>query len=66
VVDIYAKSVNEGTAVILDGQASFPLQADDRTRTRRSEATFKLVHNPMYPRWHKLVDKLRWGQTLEY
>ena len=66
VVDVIARRVNEGTSVIVDGQMFCRLQAEDRTTVQRSETTFKLVHNPMYPRWHKLVDKLGWGQSIHY
>ncbi|MBN1511719.1 MAG: NAD(+)/NADH kinase [Phycisphaerae bacterium] len=65
VVEVVAKRVNHGTAVIVDGQMSCGLRPDDRVVVRRSQTTFKLVHNPMYPRWHKLVDKLGWGQALK-
>ncbi|UCG16038.1 MAG: NAD(+)/NADH kinase [Phycisphaerales bacterium] len=62
IVEVRAKRVNQGTAVIVDGQVSCSLRADDRATVQRSDTTFKLIHNPMYPRWHKLVDKLGWGR----
>ncbi len=65
VVEVVAKRVNHGTAVIVDGQMSCGLRPDDRVSVRRSQTVFRLVHNPMYPRRHKLVDKLGWGQALK-
>ncbi len=66
VVEVTAKRVNPGSAVIVDGQMSCVIRAGDRTVARRSNTTLKFVHNPMYPRWHKMVDKLGWGQSLNY
>jgi NAD+ kinase len=66
VVEVTAKRVNAGSSVIVDGQMSCPIRAEHRTVVRRSDTTLKFVHNPMYPRWHKLVDKLGWGQSLNY
>jgi NAD+ kinase len=63
-VDIHAKRVNEGSAAIVDGQVSRRLLPKDRVHISRSDVTFKLVHNPMYPRWHKLVNKLGWGRSI--
>ncbi|HUU85672.1 MAG TPA: hypothetical protein VM243_19410 [Phycisphaerae bacterium] len=30
---------------------------------RKYETNFEIVHNPLYPKWHKLVTKLSWGQS---
>ncbi len=65
VIDIVASEVNEGTTAIIDGQVSCPLTRGDRTEVKRASADYLLVRNPRYARWHKLVAKLYWGQSVE-
>jgi len=66
VVDVVATSVNAGTTAIIDGQVSVPLKEGDRVTIKRFACPMHIVRNPMYPRWHKLVAKLHWGQQLNY
>lgn len=66
VIDIYAVEVNPGTAAIVDGQVSCALSPGDRISVRRSDASFLVVRNPLYAKWHKLVTKLHWGQSPDY
>lgn len=63
VLQIDADAVNEGTTAIIDGQVSCPLQTGDRVTVRRFPTDCLLVRNPLYPKWHKLVTKLHWGQS---
>ncbi len=65
-VEIVAHSVNPGTTAIIDGQVACPLARGHRVRIRQHPATFKIVHNPLYPPWHKLITKLSWGQAPTY
>lgn len=65
-IEIHAAQVNEGTTLIVDGQVSFPLRQDDVIHVQRFPADFQLVHNPLYPPWHNLMTKLRWGLPPNY
>ncbi|HUU82106.1 MAG TPA: NAD(+)/NADH kinase [Phycisphaerae bacterium] len=62
-IDITVDEANEGTTAIIDGQVSFPLAVNDTIVIRKYETNFEIVHNPLYPKWHKLVTKLSWGQS---
>lgn len=66
VIDIDAREVNEGTTAIIDGQVSHSLQPGDRVTLRRFETELMVVRNPLYPNWHKLVNKLHWGRLPNY
>lgn len=66
VIEIHASDVNEGTTAIIDGQVTCGLKEGDRITVRRFEADYLLVHNPLYARWHKLVNKLHWGRSPTY
>ncbi len=65
-ISILARTVNEGTTVIIDGQASSPLKQNDRVIIQRFSADLEMVRNPLYARWHKLVNKLHWGWAPSY
>ncbi|MCP4593095.1 MAG: NAD(+) kinase [bacterium] len=64
-IEIVARATNQGSTAIIDGQVSCPLQPGDRTVITRSAAALRLVRNPLYPNWNKLVTKFRWGQQPE-
>ncbi len=66
VVDVIASSVNAGTTAIIDGQVLMPLEEGDRVTIKRFVCAMHIVRNPLYPRWHKLVAKLHWGQQPNY
>jgi NAD+ kinase len=66
VIGIEGHRVNEGTTLIIDGQASCPIQDGDRVAIRRFEKDWQVVHNPLYPKWHNLTTKLHWGQPPTY
>ncbi len=63
---IHAGTVNGGSAAIIDGQVTCPLQANDRVHIRRFGANFQVVRNADHPQWHSLVTKLYWGRTPAY
>ncbi len=62
-VRITPERINEGTRVIVDGQAMLPVVMGDQVSVRRSRQNFLLVENPAYPAWYTLVEKLKWGQA---
>ena len=59
------EEINPGSTVIMDGQVSRSLQVNDRTVITRTAAPLRLVRNPLYPSWNRLITKLRWGQSPE-
>jgi NAD+ kinase len=65
-VDILVQQANDGTTVQVDGQVNAPLREGDRVTVKNSPAKLLLVRNPSYPRWHRLVTKLHWGQNPAY
>lgn len=54
-------SVNEGTALVIDGQESFSLQAGQQVRVTRHPSTVCLIHNPDYNYWSMLAQKMQWA-----
>jgi len=65
-IEIHASAVNGGTAAIIDGQVSIPLQRDDIIRITRHAELFQLVRNPTHAKWHNLTTKLYWGHNPAY
>ena len=65
-IEIRAAAVNDGTTVIVDGQASYPLGPGDRVSVQRFSTDFLIVRNPLYAKWHNLVTKLHWGKSPSY
>ncbi len=65
-IEIVVEEANEGTSVTVDGQSGVLLAVGDRLCVERYEASFRLVRNPAYPKWHGLVTKLNWGQSPRY
>lgn len=65
-IEIEAIRTNPGTSVMVDGQLGCPMSTGDRVSIGRSEFNLQIVRNPQYPRWHRLVSKLRWGQPPSY
>jgi NAD+ kinase len=61
-IEIVAHHANSGTAVVVDGQVSLPLNSGDRLTVGRFAHDFQLVRNPAQGGWHTLTQKLKWGQ----
>jgi len=61
-IEVLVGQANEGTALVIDGQVTVPLRADDHVTIGRSIHQFHLVHNPTQTRWYTLTEKLKWGQ----
>jgi len=57
---------NEGTSLVLDGQAIVPLSKGDRVLVGRHHTTAKFIGNPDHSYWETLVDKMRWAAPPSY
>lgn len=66
VVEIHGVRVNEGTAVMLDGQVSRQFKADDKVIVRRHTCPFLVVNNPLRTQWDTLAGKLNWAGRPKY
>lgn len=64
-IEITVDRANPGTTAIADGQVSYPLEVGDTLVIKKFDANFAIVHNPLHPKWHKLVTKLNWGKPPE-
>jgi len=62
-IHITATRVNEGTAVIIDGQVSCTLLEGDVVEVRRSERGFLIVPHPQRSFFATLSSKLHWGRS---
>jgi len=58
---LYLHTANEGTALVLDGQESFDLRADQQVRVCLYPNRVPLVHNPDYNYWTMLAHKMHWA-----
>jgi len=65
-VEVFGVRVNEGTAVLVDGQVSYGLAVDDVVRVERSKRDFLVVGNPLRTKWDTLATKLRWAEKPKY
>ncbi|MHC4948322.1 MAG: NAD(+)/NADH kinase [Planctomycetota bacterium] len=57
---------NEGTAVVLDGQISIPVEAGHAVHLTRHDKRARLVDNPATTYWRILLDKMRWAAPPTY
>jgi NAD+ kinase len=62
-IRVTAERVNEGTAVIVDGQVRAPLKGGDVIEVRRAEKCAKIIPHPGRPFFLTLASKLHWGQS---
>lgn len=58
---ISAASVNPGTTLFCDGQASTKIEAGDRVVVHRGPHDVQLVENPDIHGWRTLAEKLHWA-----
>lgn len=63
---IQAVEVNEGTAVIIDGQSTTKLHAGQQVRVQRNDYDCLLVQNPTRHEFETLRSKLHWGRAPRY
>lgn len=54
-------SVNTGTTLVMDGQESYSLKADQQVRVTKHASTVSLIHNPDYNYWSMLAEKMQWA-----
>jgi NAD+ kinase len=66
VVEISCTRINEGTAVLVDGQVSTGLALGEVVTVARVRSRFLVVENPMRTRWETLVTKLGWARKPRY
>lgn len=52
---------NEGTALVLDGQDSVPLEVGQQVRVKKYAKTLSLIHNPELSYWTMLSHKMHWA-----
>ncbi|MGC9454318.1 MAG: NAD(+)/NADH kinase [Phycisphaerae bacterium] len=62
-IRITAVEVNDGTALIIDGQVCTPLKACDLVEVRRSPRPALIVPHPGRSFFATLSDKLQWGRS---
>jgi NAD+ kinase len=62
-VQVTAVRVNAGSAAIIDGQISRPLEDGDVVEVRRSPATLELLPHPGRTYFQTLSSKLHWGKS---
>ncbi len=66
VYTIAVRRANAGTALILDGQLTLPLAAQNRVTVRRAPVTFQLMKVPGRSYYRVLRDKLHWAVQPNY
>ena len=62
-VRVTAERVNEGTAVIVDGQVHARLHDGDVIEARRAKAPARIFRHPGRPFFQTLASKLQWGSS---
>jgi len=65
-IEVVGIRVNRGTTVLIDGQVSMRLAADETVRIEREESDFWIVSNPVRTQWDTLATKLRWAEKPKY
>jgi NAD+ kinase len=65
-IEIRPQRINEGTAVILDGQILSSLKVDDVVTVERHSGAFLVVNNPLRTQWDTLAGKLSWAEKPKY
>jgi NAD+ kinase len=63
VITITAQHVNPGTALVVDGQISTPLQAGAQVAIRRAACNARVVPHPGRTFFSRLTSKLQWAQS---
>lgn len=65
-IEIFPQRINEGTAVLLDGQILSPLAGGDVITVEKHSGTFQVVNNPLRTQWDTLAGKLSWAAKPKY
>jgi len=54
---------NEGTTVVIDGQESCPIRAEQQVYVRRYEKQLQLLKNPSMHYWQMLAERMHWAAS---
>lgn len=60
---MHLHNANEGTALVLDGQASTPLAVGQQIAVTKYAKTLTLIHNPELSYWTMLSHKMHWAAS---
>jgi NAD+ kinase len=65
-VEVTVVRANQGTTLVLDGQAMIPAKAGQRVRVSRHAERARFVANPSSTYWQILLQKMRWAAPPTY
>lgn len=65
-VEVIGIRLNEGSAVLIDGQLPQPINTDDVISIEREKNCFLIVNNPLRTQWDTLATKLSWAEKPRY
>ncbi|MHC4636095.1 MAG: NAD(+)/NADH kinase [Planctomycetota bacterium] len=65
-IEVFPIRSNEGTAVLVDGQAGFGITTGDVVKVVRQKSDFLIVNNPLRTKWDTLATKLGWAEKPKY
>ena len=65
-LNVTVEHANEGTTVVIDGQAEVAVEAGDRLKITRHPRTVEFVTCRREPYWRILIDKMRWAAPPTY
>lgn len=60
---MHLHTANEGTSLVLDGQASTPLEEGQQVAVTKYAKTLTLIHNPELSYWTMLSHKMHWAAS---
>jgi NAD+ kinase len=65
-VQVSIARANQGTTLVIDGQAMVPVRKGQRVRIRRHHERVRFVANPSSTYWQILLQKMRWAAPPTY
>ncbi|MFA5553569.1 MAG: NAD(+)/NADH kinase [Phycisphaerae bacterium] len=65
-IEIIGIKLNDGSAVLIDGQLSVQINTDDVVMIEREKSSFLIVNNPLRTQWDTLATKLSWAEKPRY
>lgn len=65
-IQIGVKRGNEGTSLVLDGQATHRFSEGEHLVVKSHEKRTQLIGNPESSYWNTLIEKMRWGAPPTY
>jgi len=60
---LHARTVNDGTSLVIDGQESCKLEKGQQVCIRKHTKSVRLIHNPEYNYWTMLAHKMHWAAS---